>query len=63
MTRTATTKLEVWGPLRDAVEQILAELETRDDVFDKLTMPEVARKLLAHGIAEHRAGRGPWAKR
>lgn len=49
--------------MRDAVEQILAELETRDDVFDKLTMPEVARKLLAHGIAEHRAGRGPWARR
>lgn len=51
------------GNLRDAVMELSGELEARDDVFDKMTDAEVARRLIAYALVEHRAGRGPWPRR
>lgn len=50
------------GALARAVVEIAGELEAREDVFDTLTDAEVARRLLAYAVTEHRAGRGPWPK-
>jgi hypothetical protein len=61
MTKTLTVQLK--GTLKDAIAEIRAEIEARDDTFDSVTVSEIARRLLAHAVVEHRAGRGPWPKR
>ena len=55
-------RVEIKGTLRDAIERLHAELEVRDDVFDQPTAHEIVRRLLAHGLREQMAGRGPWPK-
>lgn len=61
--RAGSIKIEIKpGALRNAIAEIGAELEARDDVFDQMNDQEVSRRLIAYAITEHRAGRGPWPK-
>lgn len=53
----------VAGTLRDKVLEVHAEVQARDDVFEDLTPHIVMRRLIAHALKEHMAGRGPWPKR
>lgn len=58
----ASITIKIKGALARAAVEIAGELEARDDVFEQMTDAEVARKLLAFAVNEHRAGRGPWPK-
>lgn len=57
----AVVCVKLAGALARAVVEIAGELEARDDVFETMTDAEVARKLIAWAVTEHRAKRGPWA--
>lgn len=55
-------QVRVEGSLLEAIEDLRGELEGRPDVFEVMTGAEVARRLIAHAVREHMAGRGPWQK-
>jgi hypothetical protein len=60
MKESKTLIVQLNGALKTAVEETHGNLEGDPDVLEQLTPQEVARRLIAWGVKEHRAGRGPW---
>lgn len=60
--RVPALRLDIKGALRVAVAEITAEINASPDLFEEITDHECARRLLAHAIRDHKAGRGPWPK-